>query len=400
MKRVKQSGNRHRRRPRLGPARTATGFTPSQPGTVHGMSALPPPIIRVTAYGPDEALEPALMSPASQSPADFAKLREQLAHWPVAWIDVDGTGDPQTIQSLGAVFGLHPLVIEDLVNVHQRAKVEQYNEQLFVVARMAGAPPEHETEQIGLVLGRNFVLTFQEGRPGDSFGPVRERIRKAAGRIRTAGADYLAYSLLDAVIDGYFPVLEDIGERLESLEDEILARPGRGTFHRVHDLKRELLALRRAVWPLREAVSGLIREPCALIGDETRLYLRDCYDHAVRIIDFVETYRELGSDLTDLYLSSVSQRMTEVMKVLTIIATIFIPLTFIAGIYGMNFHTDKSPWNMPELGWYWGYPFALLLMGLVALALVAYFWWKGWLGRSPLSGPGDEQQTGGRPDQH
>ncbi len=385
---------RHRKRPRLVPTRRTVlptdGFdSVTLTDTAGGSAGRTKPAIRVLAYGPDQLIEPELAPAAGQPAADFARLRQELARLPVTWIDVDGTGDPQIIQSLGRVFGLHPLVIEDIVNVHQRAKVEQYADQLFLVARMAGSPPDHDTEQLGLILGTNFVLTFQEGRPGDPFDPVRERIRKAAGRIRAAGPDYLAYCLLDAVVDGYFPGLEDAGERLEALEDEILAQPGRATFHRVHDLKRELLALRRAVWPLREAIGGLIREQSTLIRDETRLYLRDCYDHVVRIIDFVETYRELGSDLTDLYLSSVSQRMTEVMKVLTIIATIFIPLTFIAGVYGMNFHTDKSPWNMPELEWYLGYPFALLLMAVVAAGLLAYFWSRGWMRSSALGGPGE-----------
>jgi magnesium transporter len=394
VKPVKHRGRGRKKRFRLTPAGAPASLSPAASPTSVPTPAAPKPVIRLMAYGPQELSEQGAGGARPLQASDLENLREHLARWPVTWIDVDGLGDPQVIHTLGEVFGLHPLVLEDVVHVHQRAKVEHYERQLFIVARMAGTPHWSETEQLSLILGPNFVLTFQEGRPGDPFDPVRERLHKAGGRIRSAGADYLAYSLLDAVTDAYFPVLEDVGERVELLEDQILAQPGRTTFHHIHDLKRELLALRRAVWPLREAISTLIREPTALITDETRLYLRDCYDHAVRIIDFVETYRELGSDLMDLYLSSISQRMTEVMKVLTIIATIFIPLTFISSIYGMNFSTAKSPWNMPELEWYWGYPFALLLMATVALGLVGYFWWKGWLSSSPLSDPGahgDEQ---------
>ena len=223
------------------------------------------------------------------------------------------------------------------------------------------------------------MITFQEGLPGDAFEPARDRIRKGSAQLRRLGADYLAYTLLDSVIDGYFPLLEELGERLESLEDEILARPQRSAIERLHDLKREMLILRRAVWPLREATNSLVRDANRFIGDEARVHLRDCYDHAVRIIDFVETDRELCTDLMDLYLSSINQRMTEVMKVLTIIATLFIPLTFIAGLYGMNFDTSRSPWNMPELRWYFGYPFALCLMAATAGLFAFYFWWKGWI---------------------
>jgi magnesium transporter len=228
---------------------------------------------------------------------------------------------------------------------------------------------------------------------------VRERLRKGTSHIRHAGPDYLAYSLIDAVIDGYFPVLETLGEHLESLEDDILAHPTPQSASHIHQSRRDLMALRRAIWPLREAMNMLIREPSPLVGDEARLYLRDCYDHTVRILDFVETYRELGANLMELYLSSMSQRMTEVMKVLTIIATIFIPLTFVAGIYGMNFNPDRSPFNMPELEWYFGYPFALALMAAIALVMLYYFRRKGWLGsadrpqdvRGPINSIEDNQ---------
>jgi magnesium transporter len=233
------------------------------------------------------------------------------------------------------------------------------------------------SEQISIIFGPNYVLTLQEV-PGDSFDPVRERIRHGKGRIRGRGSDYLAYALIDALTDEFFPVLEHFGERVEALEDALLERPGPATLHEIHDIKRELLALRRAAWPERELLNAMMRNDSELITADTKIYLRDCYDHVVQAMDMIETYRELASGMLDVYLSSVSNRMNEVMKVLTIIATIFIPLTFIAGIYGMNFDPDRSPLNMPELRWYYGYPFSLALMAVVALALVYYFRRKGW----------------------
>jgi magnesium transporter len=342
------------------------------PGTLVADPSAPKPVISVIAYSCDGCVE--------QTIQDVAALQEYLDRWPVTWINVDGLGDVQTIARLADILDLHRLAVEDTVNTHQRAKVEHYPNHLFMVVHMATYDNSLETEQLSLFLGKNFVVTFQEGRPGDPFNPVRERIRHAVGHVRQSGADHLAYCLIDAVIDGYFPVLEMTGERLEDLEDEILTCPTGRTASHVHQIKRDLMTLRRTIWPLREAMNSLLRDPSPLVTDETRLYLRDCYDHTVRIIDFIETYRELGSDLMDLYLSSISQRMTEVMKVLTIIATIFIPLTFISSIYGMNFHTERSPWNMPELTWYLGYPFALSLMAAMAFGMLYYFRRKGWLG--------------------
>lgn len=352
------------------------------PGTLVGDPSAPNPVISVIAYSSDGCKE--------QTIQDLAVLREYLDHWPVTWINVDGLGGVQTIARLADILGLHRLAVEDTVNAHQRAKVEHYPNHLFMVVHMASYDNRLETEQLSLFLGKNFVVTFQEGRPGDPFNPVRERIRQAVGHVRQSGADHLAYCLIDAVIDGYFPVLETTGERLEDLEDEILTSPTGRTASRVHQIKRDLMTLRRTIWPLREAMNSLIRDPSPLVTDETRLYLRDCYDHTVRIIDFIETYRELGSDLMDLYLSSISQRMTEVMKVLTIIATVFIPLTFISSIYGMNFQTERSPWNMPELTWYLGYPFALGIMAAMAFGMLLYFRRQGWFG-SPAESQGKGQ---------
>jgi len=325
------------------------------------------------AFGPKDYTETEIK--------DFALLPPILEKWPVTWVNVDGLGDAKTIAALGEIFHLHPLALEDVLHVTQRPKVEQYGEHQYIVTRMAAMAETLETEQLSIFLGPGFVLTFQE-RPGDCLDPIRERIRKGQGRIRQAGPDYLAYALIDAVVDHYFPVLEEFGEHLEVLEDSVIERPDARTVSQIHQAKRDLLRLRRAVWPMRESVNSLTRDPLPLITDDTRTYLRDCYDHAVQILDIVESHREIASGLMDLYLSSVSNRMNDVMKVLTVIATIFIPLTFVAGIYGMNFSPEVSPLNMPELNWYWGYPFCLTIMAAVTVAMVFFFKRRGWLGSS------------------
>jgi magnesium transporter len=342
------------------------------PGTVVTDPEAPHPDIRLFAYGPDQLVERQGLSPHD--------IRECLDQWPVLWVDVEGLGHADTIQALGDIFGLHRLALEDVVNVHQRPKIEEYGEYHYIVARMATLSEQLETEQLSLFLGKNFVLTFQEGRPGDCLEPVRERIRQKRGRIRDAGIDYLVYAILDAVVDCYFPLLEEYGERLEAIEDEIVEHPSHASVPRVHGIRRDLLTLRRAVWPQRETFSTLLREETPLVSSETRLYLRDCYDHTSQLIDLIETYRELGADLTDIYLSSIGNRTNEIMRVLTVIATIFIPLTFIAGVYGMNFNPGASPWNMPELNWFWGYPLALVLMSAVAIGQLIFFRTRGWLG--------------------
>jgi len=343
----------------------------SAPGTLVKQPGSAAPTVEVIRYGPDACEDVPAAPPA--------ELRAGIGALPVTWINVSGLGDLDLLRGYGKAFGLHRLSLADVVNLHQRPKAEVYEGYLFIVTRMPRGGVGPETEQITLVLGENYVLTFQE-RPGDCFEPVRQRLRRKRGRIRDAGADYLAYALLDAVIDGYYPVLEACGERLARLEDEIIAAPSRAAITDVHDLKHDLLMLRRAIWPQRELVNALLREHAELISATTQVYLRDCYDHAVQLMDVVETYREIASALVDVYLSSVSARLNEVMKVLTIIATIFIPLGFIASVYGMNFDAKSSPWNMPELGWRYGYPFALALMLAVAVGLMVYFARRGWLG--------------------
>ncbi|MFP4058037.1 MAG: magnesium/cobalt transporter CorA [Candidatus Brocadiia bacterium] len=297
----------------------------------------------------------------------------------VTWVNLDGLGDLEAIRGIGSLFGLHPLALEDVLSLRQRPKVDHYPSHIYHVLRMLHYEQAVETEQVSIFLGKGFVVTFQE-HPGDCFQPVRERIAKGKGQIRRQGADYLMYSIVDAVVDGYFPFLEQLGEVVEQLEDEVVEDPSRQTLGRVHEIKRDLLNVRRAVWPLREAINSLIREESDLVGETTRIYFRDCYDHAIQVLDVVETYRELAGGLMDVYLSSLSNKMNEVMKVLTIIATIFIPLTFIAGIYGMNFNPQASPLNMPELDWYWGYPAVWAVMIAVTVAMLCLFRRKGWLG--------------------
>ncbi|MDB5386274.1 MAG: magnesium and cobalt transport protein CorA, partial [Planctomycetaceae bacterium] len=267
-----------------------------------------------------------------------------------------------------------------VINVHQRAKLEHYSEHQFLVFHQIEMTDKLLTEQISLFLGKDFVITFQE-EPGDCLEPVRERIRNGVGMIRSLGPDYLAYAILDASVDHYFPVLEHFGEQLDDLEQQIISSPETTTMNEIHEIKRQLLTLRRKIWPLRDALNTLVRDPVPQVTEMTRIYLRDCYDHVMRIIDLLEMYRELGSDLLEFQLSSVSYKINEVMRVLTVIATIFIPLTFIAGVYGMNFDPSVSPWNMPELKWYFGYPLAMGLMGAVALGSLYFFYQQGWLGR-------------------
>ncbi|MGA1843987.1 MAG: magnesium/cobalt transporter CorA [bacterium] len=293
----------------------------------------------------------------------------------VTWINVDGLHDIEIIEKLGTYFDLHPLILEDILNTNQRPKFEDFEHFIYVVLKMLSYDTEKQeiiAEQVSIVIGENFVLSFQE-REGDVFNPVRERIRNAKGRIRKMGADYLAYALLDAVVDNYFVILEALGEEVEELEEVLVVNPTPQILHAIHHLKRETIFLRKAVWPLREVIDSLGRRESPLIGKGTTLFLRDVYDHTIQIIDTAETFRDLIAGMLDIYLSSISNRMNNVMKVLTIIATIFIPLTFIAGIYGMNFK------YMPELDWRWSYPLVWVVMVLVAVYMVMYFKDKGWL---------------------
>jgi len=362
------------------------------PGTVPGSLRVDPhapkPVLQVFGYSPDRFVEVPI--------ASVADIRAQLGHWPVTWVNVDGLGDETILKELADIFRIHALALEDVVNVHQRAKVEPYDHQVYVVLRMATVALDRlDQEQISIFFGRNYVLTFQE-RPGDFFDPIRDRIRHKRGRVRLAGADYLAYALIDTIVDNYFPCVEHYGDRIDEIETEVIDSQDASLLHRLHAVRRDLLGLRRAVWPAREAVNAMMRDEHELVTTDTRLYLRDCYDHTVQIIDMLETFRELAAGQADLYLSAIGQRTNEIMKVLTMFTAIFIPLSFIAGVYGMNFHgaKDGAPLNMPELHWKYGYLFALALMAGVAGSLLYFFRRRGWIGRvrkapMPPSEPGD-----------
>jgi magnesium transporter len=294
---------------------------------------------------------------------------------PVSWINIDGLHEIGIFEALSERFSLHRLALEDVLSVTQRAKVEDYDSHFLFIGKMLSFDEETESivsEQLGLIVGPAFMFSFQERR-GDVFEPVRERLRHGKGRIRSRGPDYLAYALIDTLVDNYFRIIEEIGNRVEEIEEEVIHNPSIELMHRIHHLRRETLVLRRAVWPLREALGQMYRGEIPLIEEGTQLYLRDAYDHAVQVIDTVETLREVLSGALDLYMSGVSNRMNEVMKVLTIIATIFIPLSFFAGLYGMNFE------YMPELGVRWAYPALIAFMAAIAGGMLLYFRKKNWL---------------------
>jgi len=294
----------------------------------------------------------------------------------VTWINIDGVHDSELVGKLGSHFGVHPLILEDIMTTAQRPKMEDLGDYIYVVLRMLTCEKDKDgvfSEQVSLILGPNFVISFQESAGGDVFDPVRDRIRTGKGRLRTLGPDYLAYALIDAIVDNYFLVLEKIGERVEVLEEDLVTNPNQETLHEMHALKREMIYVRRSVWPLREVISGLERAESPLIKQTTGIFLRDVYDHTIQVIDTVETYRDMLSGMLDIYLSSVSNRMNQVMKVLTIIATIFIPLTFLAGVYGMNFKF------MPELEWRWGYFVIVGIMLAVGITMLIIFRRKKWM---------------------
>lgn len=293
----------------------------------------------------------------------------------VTWINVDGVHNVSMLEKLGACFGLHRLVMEDIMNTDQRPKMEDFGDYLYLVLKMltSGKNGDIVTEQISIILGQNFVLSFQEGIEGDVFNPIRDHLRTGKGRIRKMKADYLAYALVDAVVDNYFVILEKFGDKIETLETELIEQPTQKTVQKIYQLKREMIFLHNAVWPLREVVSALGKHESSLISETTAPYLRDVYDHVIHIIDSVDIYREMLSSMLDMYLSSVSNRLNEVMKVLTAISLIFMPLTFIVGVYGMNFK------YMPELEWRYGYFLALFAMFGIGVSLFLYFKRKKWL---------------------
>jgi magnesium transporter len=293
----------------------------------------------------------------------------------VTWVEVEGIHQTEIIEKIGAQFSLHPLVMEDIANATQRPKVEETENQIFVVLKMVQFDQKHHRitiEQVSLVIGKNYVLMFQENN-ADVFDKVRERIRQTKGKLRKSSADYLAYTLIDTIVDNYFVVLELMGEELEDIEHELVNEPNRSTLNRIYKAKRSMMNLRRAGWPLREVAGSLERNDSDLINKSTKIYLRDLYDHSVEIIDVIENLRDISSGMIDVYLSSMSHKLNEVMKVLTIIATIFMPLTFISSIYGMNFEF------MPELKWQYGYPAILTVMATITIGMLMYFRRRSWI---------------------
>jgi magnesium transporter len=293
----------------------------------------------------------------------------------VSWLSVIGLHDTAVLERIGENLGIHPLVLEDIVNTDQRPKVDEYDDYIFVVIKMLTYNSNNKEivpEQISILIGENYVLTFQE-HSEDLFNPIKERLNNQKGRLRRLGIEYLAYALMDVIIDNYFLLLEKLGDELELLEENIVDKPDHKLVQEILHIKREILFFRKSIWPLREVINTLNREESGLISDAIKPYLQDLYDHTIQVIDTVETFRDMLSGILDVYLSNVSNRMNEVMKVLTIIATIFIPLTFIAGIYGMNFEF------MPELKWHWGYPVILIIMFGIVVSLALYFRKKKWI---------------------
>jgi magnesium transporter len=311
-------------------------------------------------------------------PADLVECRQR---WPVIWVDVEGVEDLATIRGIGEVFEIGELALEDAVTPDERPKVEVFGHQLLIAARRARSEGEAVvTDPVAIFLGDRYVLTFREHGVDDAFDGVRRRIRDGRTRLGDLGADHLCALLLDAVVDGYFPVLEQFGNRLEALEEEAIERPSRDALTRIHDVRNDLMTLRRALWPTRDLLHALGREATAFVGDHARQHFRDSYDHTMELLDLMESFREIGSDLRDIYLASLNNRMNDVMKVLTVIATVFMPLTFITGYYGMNFDT-ASPWNMPLLGFRYGNLVAVGIMLATTAGMVAFFWRRGWLKR-------------------
>ena len=359
---------KHRRRRRRSSSHGLTA-----PSTGEGSSSGQPTILRLTACDGTSTHESTVLSPQ-----ELTIAREK---WPVVWLDVDGFEDLAAIRSVGGVFEIGELALEDATTPDERPKVEVFGHQVLIAVRMARFEGDTiVTDPMAIFLGDRYVITFHDRTVPDGFASVRQRIRHGRTRLGQLGADHLCALLLDAVIDGYFPVLERFGDRLEEIEDEALENPTRSLLGRIHDVRNDLMTLRRSLWPTRDVLHALGRESTAFVGDHARQHFRDSYDHTMELLDLTEGYREIGSDLRDIYLASINNRMNDVMKVLTVIATIFMPLTFITGYYGMNFNT-QSPWNMPLLNFRYGGLVAAGIMAITTIGMVMFFWRRGWLKR-------------------
>jgi magnesium transporter len=342
----------------------------ASPGTLVGDPQAEKSRVRVIGFGPERFEE--------REVTDLSEIPRFVASWPAVWIDVVGVGDVETVSRVGELLHLHRLALEDVVTVGQRTKLDPYEEHLFLVLRVCTTADERDSQQVSIFLGPQVVVTFRE-RADDPFELVRQRVRNAGGRLRSGGSSYLAYALLDAIVDLHYPIVYRVGDEIEALEVEVLERPTEETLHRVHAVRSQLRALRRELVPQRDLIQTLQHEDVPWVERSVRFYLRDCADHANQLVDVVELYREVSSDLIQAYLSRASHRMNETMRVLTVISTIFIPLGVVASIYGMNFDPNSSPWNMPELRSYYGYPMVLLAMALIAGLMLLYFKRVGWL---------------------
>lgn len=352
----------------------------SEPGTLIIEPDAKPSRIILIDYDEDNAVRKVDITPNACAP--------YIGTNTVSWMDIQGLGSETVLKQVGEIFNLHPLLLEDVVNVPQRPKLEDYNNQLLVISQMVRLKEDEsgfDTEQVSFVLGKRYLLSFQEEELQDCFEIVRDRIRTSQGRVRKSGADYLTYLLLDTIIDGYFPVVEHYEDRIEALEDVIISNPDRDTMQEIYDVRRELLALRRLIWPMRNVLHLLMRDHHGIVSDEVQIYFRDSYDHVIQILEIIEAYRELAASLMDVYMSTMGNKLNEIMKFLTVISTIFIPLTFIVGVYGMNFE------NMPELKGEWSYFMVWLVMLGVAGGLIFYFWRKGWF--KPIYSLKEEAKT-------
>jgi len=346
------------------------------PHLVDGQSRKP--VVRIIEYDKETM--------ADREVADVRELEETFDRRKVTWINIDGLGDVEALKVLGERFNLHPLSLEDVLNTGQRPKIEHTSDYIFICVQMVyqDANQVIHSEQVSLFFGRGFLITVQEEGEYDVFDPVRERIRSGRSTIRKSGADYLAYALLDSIIDHFYPVLDDLGEKIEDLEDALLEKPSRGMIFTLHEYRRDLTQMRRLVWPMRDVVNGLLHDGSSFVATPTKVFLRDCYDHTVQLMDLVESYKELAAGLTELYHSSVGMRTNEIMRVLTVITSIFIPLTFVVGVYGMNFAPEaadgkKLPFNMPELYSPYGYVGVMGVMLIIAIGQLILFRKMKWL---------------------
>lgn len=347
-----------------------------RPGTAPG-TLLPPKVKRLAKT----TIHLIQYNETTHTEQQFDNADEALASQDMnlmSWFNVSGLHDIELIRKLGQHHNLHNLALEDLLNLSQRPKMEEYEDHLFVVFKMAKAQSPEEVEQVAMFIKDNVLITFHEMQ-GDVFAPIRHRLKAGKNRIRRSGSDFLAYALIDQAVDELYPLLEGYSDSIEALEENMMIKPVGEHLEAAHRLKRGLLAFKRVIWPERELINKLLRDESGLISDSCKLYLRDVHDHSFQLVEITETYRDMTMDLIDLYLSSISNHMNQVMKVLTMIATVFIPMTFIASIYGMNFNSQSSPLNMPELQWYWGYPLALGTMLIIALIMLSYFRRKSWL---------------------